>query len=50
MEADLERTGLDLAVPIDRSGAESKVPLPDHAGVVTGFLEDRGQRGPGRAE
>ena len=49
VEADLERAGLDLAVPIDRAVTQSEMPFADDAGRVAGLLQHRGERGtPGR--
>src|SRR5436190_19226666 len=44
IEADLERAGTDLAVPIDLARAETEMPLADGAGAVAARLEHRGQR------
>ena len=50
VEADLERAGLDLAVPIEGSSlAQAEVPLADDAGRVAGLFEDRTAAWCGRA-
>ena len=46
VEADLERAGLDLAVPVDVALAQAEVPLADDAGRVARLLEHRRQRRP----
>ena len=47
VEADVERAGLDLAVPVGVAGrAEAEVPLADDAGRVAGALQHRRQRRP----
>ena len=38
VEADLERAGLDLAVPVEVAGAQAEVPFADDAGAVAGLL------------
>ena len=44
VEADLERAGLDLAVPVGAAVAEAEVPLADDARGVAGLLQQRRQR------
>ena len=49
VEADFERAGLDVAVPIDLAVAQAEVPLADDTRRVAGLLEHRRERGsPGR--
>ena len=49
VEADFERAGLDLAVPIGLAVAEAEVPFADDAGGVAGLLQDRRPAWCGRA-
>ena len=44
VETDVERTGRDLAIPIEVAGAQAEMPLADHAGAVAGLFQHGGER------
>src|SRR5687767_10905536 len=44
VETDFERTGLDVAVPVEVFGAEPEVPFANRGGDIAGGLEDRWNR------
>ena len=50
VEADLERPGLDFAVPIGMATAETQVPFADDACCIAGILQHRGKRDAARLD
>lgn len=50
VETELERAGLDCAVPVDEPRPEAQVPFPHHARRLPRGLEDGGERGAPRLD